>query len=688
MRMPMSWWLPLALGGVLSAQQPGLLTPELLVQLVKVGEPALSPDGTLLLYSARRTDLAQDRSVAEIRSLQLADGTDTALPLAGSCWSPMWSADGKTMAFVSTAGGSAQIWLQPVGGKARQLTDHPGGVDNVKWSPDGAHFLFTAEVKVDADLHDKHPDLPKANARAYDDLMVRHWDTWKDGSYSHLFVVAVADGRERDLLAGRRVDTPLKPFGGSEQLAWSPDGKQVCYTAKLVDDPERSTDSGLFVVDLASGQHRCLTEGLPGFDQDPAYSPDGRWIAFGSMPRGGFESDRMRLLLHERATGQNRELLPDFDASVHDLCWSQDSQAIYCTVETLGTTQIHRATLDGKVAPVTAGRHAMGSIQVGPDGHTLYALRTCMERPAEVVRITLGEVDGGTLLTHQNDAVYAGLQLPQIEQEWFEATDGKRIHSWIVKPPGFDPAKKYPLLLYCQGGPQSMVGQGFSFRWNFHLMAAKGYVVAAVNRRGLPGFGQAWNDQISRDWGGQCMQDLLSVCDAMRSQPFVDPARCGAVGASFGGYTVYWLMGHAGDRFACMVAHCGVFDLRSMYLATEELWFPNWDLGGPFWQSPEVAKDYERFSPSNFVQHWKTPLLVIHGEKDFRVPYTQGLQAFTAAQLQGVPSRLLVFPEAGHWVLKAQDSVLWQREFYGWLDRWCKPAAAAADAQTPGKEPK
>lgn len=668
-----------AFAAVAAAQQPKhLLTAETLAHLVRVGEVALSPDGTQVLYSARTTDLAADRSSAQIHLLRLGDGSDRVVTDAGSNHAPMWSADGKSFAFVSNRSGAAQIWVQPLDGAARQVSDHAGGVANVQWSPDGSHFLFTADVKVDADLHDKYPDLPKANARAYDDLMVRHWDTWNDGTYSHLFVVDAKGGVARDLLAGMQVDTPLKPFGGGEQIMWSPEGSEICYTAKVVPNPEQSTDSSLYVIPVEGGEPRDITSGMPGYDQEPAYSPDGRWIAFCSMARGGFEADRLRLFLHDRQSGANKELLPDFDASVQGLCWAPDSSAIYATVETLGTTQIYRATLDGVVAPVTAGRHAMSGIQVAADGHTLYALRTCMERPAEVVRITLGKVDGGVVLTHQNDAIYADLQLPTVEPEWFPASDGKSIHSWIVKPPGFDPAKKYPFLLYCQGGPQSMVGQGFSFRWNFHLMAANGYVIAGVNRRGLPGFGQAWNDQISRDWGGQCMQDLLSVCDAVQSRPYIDRAHCGAIGASFGGYTVYWLMGHAGDRFACMISHCGVFDLRSMYLGTEELWFPDWDLGGPFWKSAQVAKDYERFSPSSYVKDWKTPLMIIEGERDFRIPYSQGLQAFTAAQLMGVPSRLLEFPEESHWVLRAQNSVLWQREFYGWLDRWCKPAAVDA----------
>ncbi|MFO1078729.1 MAG: S9 family peptidase [Planctomycetota bacterium] len=472
-------------------------------------------------------------------------------------------------------------------------------------------------------------------------------------------------------MPGERCDTPLPPFGGAEQIAWSPDGQFLCYTSRKVKNPEESTDSQLWEVSVEGGAARCLTAGMPGYDQDPVYSPDGKWIAFASMARAGFESDQLRLMLHERATGANRELLPGFDASVHDVQWTRDSQRLFFTVETEGTTQLYTTTVESpKAVAVTQGRHALSELQVAPDGNTVYALLSTMERPNEVVKI---DVPTGAIafLSDVNGEIYAKLALPKIDGEWFEATDGKKIHAWIVKPPGFDPAKKYPFLLYCQGGPQSMVGQGFSFRWNFHLMAAKGYVIAGVNRRGLPGFGQAWNDEISRDWGGQAMRDLLSVCDAMQARPYVDREHSAAVGASFGGYTVYWLMGNAGDRFACMISHCGVFNLESMYLATEEQWFTNWDLGGPFWQSPELEAEYRRFSPHRYIKNWKTPLLVITGERDFRVPYDQSLQAFTAAQMMGCTSRLLEFPDECHWVLQPQNGVLWHREFFSWLDRFC-----------------
>jgi dipeptidyl aminopeptidase/acylaminoacyl peptidase len=658
--------LPL-LCALLPAQR---MTPELLWKLGRISEPRLSPDYRQLAFVLRTYDMAADTGTSQVVLHHLESGVTIKADIAGSSDNVMWSPDSSFVAVVSTRSGTPQIWIvRQDAGEPRQVTEQPGGVGNASLSPTGEYFAFTADVKLDQDVHDRHPDLKKANALEYDDLMVRHWNQWKDGTYSHLFVMPSNGGKARDLMDGERADTPLKPFGGAEQIAWTPDGQELIYTAKKVPHAEVSTDSALYAVSVKGGAAHCLTEGMPGFDQDPVCSPDGRWIAFGSMARAGFESDKMRVFLHDRRENKNRELLPDFDDSVHGLQWAPDSSALFGTVETKGTKQVCRITLDGKLTFVTKGRHELDDVQVGPG--FLVALRSTTERPAEVVKIDAasGEI---APVYDWNGALLKNLSMPEVKEEWFKATDGKDIFSITVLPPDFDPHKKYPLLLYCQGGPQSMVGQWFSYRWNFHLMAAQGYVVAAVDRRGLPGFGARWNDQISRDWGGQCMQDLLSVCDAMQQRPYIDKAHTAAVGASFGGYTVYWLMGNGGDRFCCMIAHCGVFNLESMYLSTEELWFPNWDLGGPYWRSPELQKDYDRFSPHRFVQNWKTPLMVIHGGRDYRVPLEQGLQAYTAARVQGVPARLLVFPDEGHWVMHPQNGLLWQREFFRWLDQYCK----------------
>jgi dipeptidyl aminopeptidase/acylaminoacyl peptidase len=651
------------------------LTPEVLQQLARVGEPCPSPDGRWLVWSVRRTDLAANRSTSQLWVLDLQSGARRQLTSAGSNMNPCWSPDSKRLAFLSTRGGAPQAHVLAIdGGEATQVTRHAAGVANLSWSPAGDRLAFTAPVDLEQDVHELHPDLPKADARLYDSLMVRHWDAWKDGTYQHLFVVSAAGGEARDLMPGERFDVPLLPFGGGEQIAWSRDGKELCYTCKKVGGAAAaaSTNSDLYVVAVEGGAPRNLTEGMPGYEIDPAWSPDGRHVAFLSMERAGFESDRNRLFVHDRQSGTSRELSKGFDQSAQTPVWSEDGQRLYFASDVRGTTQIYEVGLDGKPPrAISQGRFQFDHPRAG-NGGRVFALRQQTERPPEVVELEAGRVGEGRVLTHENDEVYQKLALPKVEERWFEATDGARIHAWVVYPPDFDPARQWPMLLYCQGGPQQMVGQWFSTRWNFHLMAARGYVVLAVNRRGLPGFGQAWNDQISKDWGGQAMQDLLAATDAMQQQPFIDKKRCAAVGASFGGYTVYWLMGHAGDRFAAMIAHCGVFNLESMYAATEELFFVDWDLGGPYWRGPDARTVYERDSPHRFVGNWKTPLLVIHGEKDFRVPYVEGLQAFTAAQVRGVPSRFLYFPGEGHWVLSPQNGVLWTRVFFDWLDRWCK----------------
>jgi dipeptidyl aminopeptidase/acylaminoacyl peptidase len=679
--------VPLAAG--LAAQER--LTPELLWQLRGVSDPQPSPDERWLLYHVRTTELRDNKSTTQLVLLEQSTRKRRQLTGEGSNFNGRWSPDGETIAFLSTRKGAPQVFtLSLAGGEARQITNQSGGVSNLAWSPGGTHLSFTAEVKLDPDVHDRHPDLPHADAKIFDSLLIRHWDEWKEGKYSHLFVVSADGGAPRDLMPGERFDTPVKPFGGGEQIAWSPDGKELCYTAKKIAGSAwaSSTDNDLYAVPVDGGPARNLTAGMPGYDQDPVYSPDGSMIAFHSMARAGFEADRNRIMVLDRRNGKIRDASEGVDLSAHAFAWLSNDALVF-DADVKGTTQVYRLALAGGAPqPLSQGRWQFSGAVPAPGGDHVYCVRQRTERPNEIVRLSLSARGEGEALTDENGALYANLAQPEVEERWFQATDGAKIHSWVVYPPDFDPARKWPMLLYCQGGPQSQVGQWFSLRWNFHLMAARGYVVLAVNRRGLPGFGQAWNDQISGDWGGQAMQDLLSATDAMLEEPFIDRQRTAAIGASFGGYTIYWLMGNDDrQRFCSMVAHCGVFDLRSMYLATEELFFPNWDLGGPFWTSPEIASDYQRFSPSSFVGNWRTPLLVIHGERDYRVPVTQGIQAFTAAQVRGVPSRFLYFPAEGHWVLTPQNGVLWHREFFTWLDATCKDRElGAAPASAPRKE--
>ncbi|MCC6781375.1 MAG: S9 family peptidase [Planctomycetes bacterium] len=666
-------------------EQARRLSPELLWQLARVNDPQVSPDGERLLYELREYSLAANRGTSQVMLLELGSGSARALTASGSNRNARWSPDGKSVAFLSTRSGAPQVFVIAVdGGEARQLTQVEGGVDNLLWSPDGARLAFTARVKLDPDVHDLHPDLPLADAKVYDDLMVRHWDSWNDGTYNHLFVVDRKGGEPRDLMAGLRAHTPLPPFGGLEQITWTPDSQALVYAARRVPDDARllaakTTNSGLWLAPLDGGEPVDLVPDFAGYDTNPAFSPDGKHFAWLSMARDGYESDVNRLMVADfdpkaRRLGGARRA-DQWDGTVTEFSWAADGRSLLFAADWRGTTPLFRVGRGGgEPQRVTSGRWQFTSPVCGPGGDFAYALRQQTERPAELVRIALGGEPGeGQALTDHNGEVFATLALPKVEERWFQASDGERIHAWVVLPPDFDPKRRWPMLLFCQGGPQSQVGQGFSTRWNFHLMASQGYVVLAVNRRGLPGFGSRWNEQISRDWGGQCMQDLLSATDAMQQEPYIDRARTAAVGASFGGYTVYWLMGHDPQkRFAAMIAHCGVFNLESMYLSTEELFFVDWDLGGPFWRDDAIRADYERFSPHRFVGEWRTPLLVIHGQQDFRVPLEQGLQAFTAARLQGCPSRFVYFPGESHWVLGPQNGVLWQRLFFDWLDRWCK----------------
>ena len=669
------------------------MTPELLWEMGRLGSSALSTDGSKMAYAVRRYELSEDKGTSKLHIVDLATGKDSQVTetwgsLGALQWRMVGDGPDEKLFFEGAQlpenddadKPSTQAWSLDSGAtEAVQITDIKDGISNLKVSDNGSKLAFTLDVKMDQKPNEIYEDLPKADARIIDGLMYRHWNAWHDYSYTHLHVATIGSdgktGEPTDLMKDIKADCPVPPFGGSEHFNWSPDGTEIAFTMKNVENWAESTDSDVFVIDVdGKSPARNMSPDNKGYDNNPVYSPDGKYLAYNSMERPGFESDRNRIMVVDRTKKSIRELTEGLDQNASHAVWMPDSTGLIFTSETRGTNQLFKIELkNNSLAQITNGRFNWDTVALAPDGNRLIATQTSMLRPAELVQLTIADGTSKTL-TKINDDIYEGLAMPIIEERFVDATDGKKIHCWVIHPPEFDANanKKYPMLTYCQGGPQGQIGQWFSYRWNFHLMASQGYVVLAPNRRGLPGFGRKWNDDISGDWGGQAMKDILSATDDMSAEPYVDKDHIAAVGASFGGYTVYWMMGNHRDRFCSMIAHCGVFNLESMYGSTEELFFVNWDLGGPYWKSEDNQKAYDKFSPNRFIGKWETPLLVIHGQKDFRVPVTQGMEAFTAAQVQGVPSRFLYFPEEGHWVQKPQNSVLWHRVFFEWLDRYCK----------------
>ncbi|WP_372947366.1 S9 family peptidase [Mariniphaga sp.] len=655
-----------------------LMTPEVLWSFGRLGSPQVSPDGESVLYTVTYYNIEENKPYRDIYSAQVSGGESKNLTNSPTNeFNTIWRPDGQKVGYISTASGSAQVWeMNPDGSGAKQISEIEGGISGFNYSPDGSKIFYIKSVKLDYNIHDLFPDLPKANARLENDLMYRHWDQWHDYTYQHIFIADYSDGKwgeGKDIMEGERFDSPMKPFGGIEQIAWSADGKILAYTCKKKTGKEYSisTNSDIYFYDVETGQTTNFTEGMMGYDKNPVFSADGKYLAWESMERDGYESDKNRLFVANLETGEKTDFTAEFDQNVHNLSWNEESNAIFFTSNIHGTDEIYHVKLsDGVISRLTDGIHDYQTVE--PAGSKLVAQKVSMSQPAELYLVD-PETGTDQPLTAVNKGILDQLTMGKVEERWLETTDGKKMHTWVIYPPNFDPNKKYPTLLYCQGGPQGTVSQFWSYRWNFQMMAANGYIIVAPNRRGLPGFGQEWNEQISKDYGGQNIKDYLTAIDELAKEPFVDESRLGAVGASYGGFSVFFLAGNHDGRFKAFISHDGMFNFEYQYLTTEEMWFANWDIGGPFWEKENAAAQRSyTFSPHNFVQNWDTPILVIHGEKDFRVPPDQGMAAFNAAVLRDIPAQFLYFPEENHWVLQAQNGILWQRVFFNWLGKWLK----------------
>ena len=688
--------------------QSDLMTPEALWGMGRIGASSTSPDGKQIVYQVSYYSVVQNKShtMLFVQNVNVKNRVQLTQDTKNES-DAVWIEGGRKIAFLR----GGEIWtMTPEGKDRRQLTKTKGSIEGFVFSPDGSKVIIIKSIPYHGTIRETPVDLPKATGRLITDMNYRHWDHYVE-TIAHPFVANVTpDGisNEKDIMDGEPYESPVAPFGGIEQMAWSTDSKRIAYTSRKKEGLQYaiSTDTDIYLYDLTTGktvnlckpadytapqvnatktmrnQQVNLQKGdmQVGYDVNPKFSPDGRFIAWQSMAHDGYESDLNRLCIMELSTGKKQYLVNknNFDSNVDDYVWANDSKSVYFLGCWHACVNVYQATLDGKVLQLTDGWYDYGSIKPLGNTKNLLVSRHSMLQPDDLYLLTLSKTEKKSKLvqlTFENKHILDQLAMPKLQQRWVKTTDGKEELVWIVLPPHFDANKKYPTLLFCEGGPQSPVSQFWSYRWNFFIMAAHGYVVVAPNRRGLPGFGSEWNEAVSGDWTGQCMDDYLSaIDDATNNLPFVDKDQLGCIGASFGGFSVYYLAGHHNKRFKAFIAHDGAFNLESMYTDTEEAWFSNWEYDDAYWnkdQSERAKRTYEN-SPHRFVDKWDTPILVIHGEKDYRINANQGMGAFNAARMRGIPAELLLFPDENHWVLKPQNGILWQRTFFNWLDKWLK----------------
>ena len=682
------------------------LTPELLWSMGRIGSTVLSPDKTNILYTVTTYNISENRGYSAIYILnsETKETKKLTVNTSKSESDANFIENGRKIVFLSADdNGTSQLWMMNTDGSNRKcISSEKTDVNGYLFSPDEKNVVIIHDVPTETSIIKNDVDLPKATGMVINELMYKHWDRYVR-SVPHPFI-ANFDGSQvtnaRDILDGQPYESPMCPFGGIEEFAWSPDSKSLAYVMrkKTGRDYAISTDSDIFLYNLETGKTKNLckpenykspvvnaTSSLKhqiqynenedynlGYDDKPKFSPNGKYIAWTSMKHDGYESDRTRLCVFEFSTGSKTYVTETFDSGVNDFVWDDNSKELYFSGVWHGKTNLYKTNLKGEVSKITDEVCDYTLVDVDSRQNKLLTKKQSMSMADDIFFV---DIKKGTSyqLTNINESIYNKLTFGEVKERWVKTVDGKQELCWVIYPPHFDKNKKYPTLLFCEGGPQSPVSQFWSYRWNFQIMAANGYIIIAPNRRGLPGFGYEWLTQISGDYTGLCMKDYLSAIDDICKEPYVDKDRLGCVGASFGGYSVYWLAGNHDKRFKCFIAHDGIFNTQQQYLETEEMWFPNWDMGSAPWVKPggEMQKVYSE-SPHMFVDKWDTPILCIHGQKDFRIEYTQAESAFNAARLRGIPAQLLLFPDENHWVLKPQNAILWQRTFFRWLDKWLK----------------
>lgn len=662
----------IAILGATLAHSQNRMTPELLWSLHRVSGNSVSLDGKNVYFSSKTVDWRTEKSTTHNYKLSLETEAKIEVTTEGRTitqrYENAWYAYNENKLYESTDNGNT--W--------KEIFNGLQGAENVWVSPNGKHVAFSKDVMISpSNGTDIYNDLPNTTAKVYTDLNYRHWDTWEDGKFSHIFVADLKAGTVKDIMQDEAYDSPQKPFGGGEDLAWSPDSKGFVYVCKKKagKDYATSTNTDLYFYSVNTGKTTNWTEGRLGYDMSPIFSNDGKRLGWLSMGRDGYEADKNDVLVMDVATKKVTNLTSQWDGTAESFIWDNSGEKVYFNAPFEGTVQLFEAIMPRldkdkpAVNNLTKGKYDINGI-VGIAGGEIIVSRCDMNHASELyaVKPKYGDM---RQITHENDGIYKDVLMSKTELKSIKTPDGATLRAWVIYPPDFDPNKKYPTLLYCQGGPQSPLSQFYSVRWNFQLMAAQGYIVVAPNRRGMPGWGVQWNEAISKDWGGLPMQDYLTAIDEMSKAPYVDKNRLGCVGASYGGYSVFMLAGMHNNRFKSFIAHDGLFDLKSWYGTTEELWFANWDIGGPYWNHP-VPASYEKFNPSNFVNKWNTPIMIVQGGLDYRVPIEQGLEAFQAAKLHNVKAKLLYLPNENHWVLHPQNGIAWQREFFKWLDETLK----------------